>query len=176
MCVLHRAQGVGGGFKTSLGKHKLQTVEITGVQTGRDPKQDPTFLCNPLPQACCLCSSFNGRKRQWGKTAKEGETKEMAGMFLMWLTETWLGWPRGPSAVFQSHLFRVSSAHLQDVHQFVGSSSSFLLHDSSLTKILREIIQLVFKKKKLFISHHFNHRVKHQIRFFLNHSYLTQMV
>lgn len=86
VCVLHRAQGVGGGFKTSLGKHKLQTVEITGVQTGRDPKQDPTFLCNPLPQACCLCSSFNGRKRQWGKTAKEGETKEMAGMFLMWLT------------------------------------------------------------------------------------------
>lgn len=132
MCVLHRAQGVGGGFKTSLGKHKLQTVEITGVQTGRDPKQDPTFLCNPLPQACCLCSSFNGRKRQWGKTAKEGETKEMAGMFLMWLTETWLGWPRGPSAWRRWSFSHVFSAHLQDVHQFVGSSSSFLLHDSSL--------------------------------------------
>lgn len=53
--------------------------------------------------------------------------------------------------VFQSRLFRVSSAHLQDVHQFVGSSSSFLLHDSSLTKILREIIQLVFKKKNFLL-------------------------
>lgn len=114
VCVCF-AQGVGGGFKTSLGKHKLQTVEITGVQTGRDPKQDLTFLCNPLPQACCLCSSFNGRKRQWGKTAKEGETKEMAGMFLMWLTETWLGWPRGPSVWRRwsfSHVFSGSLLHI----------------------------------------------------------------
>lgn len=54
MCVLERGQGVGGRPEASLGKHKLQTVEITGVQTVRDPEQDPAFLRNPPSQAHCL--------------------------------------------------------------------------------------------------------------------------
>lgn len=55
VCVFSETgQGVGGRPEASMGKHKLQTVEITRVKTGLDPGQDPTFCRGPLPQARCL--------------------------------------------------------------------------------------------------------------------------
>lgn len=71
VCVLERGRGVSGRPEASMGKHKLQTVEITGVQTGRDPEQDPAFHSNPPPQTQCSCCMLRGRERD-GK--KKGET------------------------------------------------------------------------------------------------------
>lgn len=83
VCVLERGQRVGGRLEASLGKHKLQTVEITGVQTGRDLEQDPAFLCNPPPQACCLYCSIRGPERQRWKTEEDEGIKRELTIFLV---------------------------------------------------------------------------------------------
>ena len=103
VCFKKRGQGVGGRPEASLGKHKLQTAEITGVQTGRDPERDPEFHRNPPPHDRCLLYMQSRRKKQWWKTEnKRWQNEErdkrliivpvMA--LLMWLREIRMEWLR----------------------------------------------------------------------------------
>ena len=137
VCVLESRQGVGTRPQASMGKHKLQTVEISGVQTGHDPEQDPAFLCNHAPGACCLCWSLRGRGRgavmenwdiRWDKRGSE-DLPYVTHRYMNRMTKNAEVPQRdipGLWAVFRRHHLCICRMH----KQFAGSSSSFLLHDS----------------------------------------------
>lgn len=84
-------------------------------------------------------------EERWGNDERDKRLSVDKDKILqMWLREIWMGWLRQYD--IRAIWLRTLTVHLQDVHEFVGGSSSFLLHDSLFCICPKK------KKKRSFVN------------------------